>query len=213
MTLNSAGRIACLAAILAIPAAAQTLSPEQSATPNDAFVAAQNSLGIYNQLHPTAKTESKQEVSLGTPIRDYFIRLDEFKEWNGGDVTKLLHSSGEVIFPIQSNGVTTSEVTVANRDGQWKLASFGPANEARGRMEYFNAVKSQAEHGKSADVFQVTIPALDLTFLATGGDDVRFTPIRSSASLGLKAGDSEPAKAILIRLQPAARKINIEAPG
>ncbi len=64
------------------------------------------------------------------------------------------------------------------------------------------------------NVFQVTIPAMNLIFLATAARDVLlFTPIRTWEDLGLIAGKAEQAREILLRVQPTAKRINGDAPG
>ncbi len=197
--------------MLAVPANAQAPNDDQLVTPHAAISAASGSLRLYSELHPSA---AKQNLTLGTPVYDYFIRLDEFKEWDGKDPSKPLHSSDEIIFPIQADGTIASEVTIASRGGQWKWAAFGPSNEAQLRSRYFNFAKSQVPGTNEPNVFQVTIPAMNLIFLATAARDVLlFTPIRTWEDLGLIAGKAEQAREILLRVQPTAKRINGDAPG
>jgi hypothetical protein len=209
------GSFVFVAALIGTPAGAQMLTAEQLATPDAATDVAVGSLGIYNELHPPAPNESQFKRSLGPPVRDYFIRLDELKAWDGKDANALLRESGEVIYPIVADGVTKSEITVASKNGKWTLVAFGPDNEAELRTRYFTVLTSlDPDVIKPANIFQVTVPAMNLIFLAAETRDrLVFTPIRSSPVLKLEAGKTEQANSLLIRLQPAARRIDTEGPG
>jgi hypothetical protein len=199
---------------LTVSASAQAPTAEQLATPPAASDAAEGSLRAYTLLHPSAPGGEKVTATIGNALHDYYIRLDELKAWDGRDAKRLLHPSGELIYSIKVNGITASEVTVANREGQWKVIAFGPDNEAKSRSAYFETFKVKTLGEGDANVFQVTIPALNATFLAGEFRGSLFlSPIKSQPSFGLEAGKSEPATDILIRLQPAAKKVDPDKPG
>src|SRR5665213_533583 len=61
---------------------------------------------------------------------------------------------------------------------------------------------------------QVRVPSLHATFLGQQVSGTwRFAPIESEQGLGLKAGAIEPAHKVLLRMQPAARKLDLNTPG
>lgn len=83
--------------------------------------------------------------------------------------------------------------------------SFGSIKDAQLRDKILNekAVKSVGPD------MQVRVPSLQAVFLAQHHEKVmEFTPIRSIPAFGLEVGKTEPAEFVLLRLQPAARKID-----
>jgi hypothetical protein len=158
---------------------------------------------ISEEIAPGA---SAQETFLGDPLVDYVIGLTDLQNWNGANPDTILHSTGRVVFPIDSKEGARSSVTVAKTGDQWSSVNFGSYSEAQSRGK---VLKDQAPGGNAAKAIQVRVPTLHLTFVAYRKDGaLEFTPISNVPKLGLAAGVTEPAKEVLLRIQPAARKLD-----
>jgi hypothetical protein len=157
--------------------------------------------------------EQASQTALGNPIQDYLIGLSDLKGWDGRDPAALLRPTGQLIFPITTEGATRTSVTVAQVKGTWKAAAFGSPNEAQARSRVRESLGSGAPGAAAGATIQVRVPALQAVFVAQQvGGELQFTPIFSLPGLGLEAGRTEPAREVLLRLQPAARELNPNVP-
>jgi hypothetical protein len=210
---------AIIAAALMTRADGQPLNL-QAEVPADARKAAVESLQTFRELAAPEnaeklgldKPEQAAQAALGNPIQDYLIGLSDLKAWDGRDPGALLRATGQLIFPITTEGATRTSVTVAQIKGTWKAAAFGSPNEARARSEIREKLGGGAPVTAPGTV-QVRIPALNAVFVAQqAGGELQFTPIFSVPNLGLEAGKTESAREVLQRLLPAARELNPNVP-
>jgi hypothetical protein len=146
-------------------------------------------------------------AQLGTPVRDYLVRLDRLAGYKeSGGVDALLTDTQIVHYPLVVGGDPRAMVSMSLSKAEWQLVSVGePRRAARLFGEVRKAAKGVAR--AEGEQFSVRIPALLLEF--TGSRDAQnallLTPLQDNARLGLKAGVAEPAARVFARLVPAAR--------
>jgi len=143
--------------------------------------------------------ESIEEVSvagLGGPLEVFYVPLDELKAYQPqGDVEGLLFSSGRIIFPVTVNEQVRSSVTVSGSGATWSATEYG------GPM----LMKALAAVRKDEDEFIVSVPALNLYFVANRSDSELFlTPIIDDPRFEFVAGNVLSAKEAFERILPAA---------
>lgn len=146
-------------------------------------------------------------TELGTPSKDYLVRLDKLKEYKSGDdPAKLLSDTGMVHYPLVFDNKTRSTVTVVMQQGEWKIASIGEAD--RSQKKSIALKESVNRLNKTEDNhFTVRVPALNVEFEAVrdSSNKLQLTPIQDFPEWGLKAGIPEPASDIFLKLVPAAK--------
>lgn len=213
-----------------VMAQSPTLKPQE---PDGARQAAINSIATFKELTPNAAidvpgaashasttgwSESKSNDAksakdeLGAPLVDYTIDLNTLQSWDGKSVETLLRPTGQLVYSIRSGGAAKTSVTIAKLKDEWAPISFGTPDEAQARDRINGQLARVA--GTKIQPIQVRIPSLHATFL---GQQIsgkwQFTPIESQQELGLKAGKIERAEKVLLRIQPAAKKLDLNTPG
>jgi hypothetical protein len=197
----------------------------QPAAPDGAHQAALQALSTFRQLAVPTDNNPNGHIALGlnvpgeadhagigAPVNDYIIGLIALQKWDGRDPQALLRPTGRVIYPITTDGVTRSSVTLAQKNGQWTAVVFGSADEAQARSRIRANLSAQGPGGDEVGM-QVRIPDFQITFLAQrNGQDLQFTPISTLPGLGIEAGKTEPARQLLLRLQPEAKLRSAEVP-
>ena len=146
-------------------------------------------------------------TTLGTPSREYLIRLDQLKEFKqGDDPAKLLTDTGIVQYPIVLDNKVRSTVSMVQQDGQWKAISIGEAIRSEKRSTALQE-SAKALNVSADNYFIVRVPGLNLEFEAATdpAGQLQLTPILDFPEWGLRAGTPEPASAVLLRLVPAAK--------
>ena len=157
-------------------------------------------LGL-NRAADAAKT------TLGTPSKDYLVRLDQLKEYKqGDDPEKLLTDTGIVHYPIVLDNKIRSTVTMARQNGQWKAVSIGEAVRAKKRNVALRE-SAKALHVRAENYFIVRVPALNLEFEAVTdpAGQLQLTPILDFPEWDLRAGTPQPASTVFLKLVPAAK--------
>jgi hypothetical protein len=227
-------KLALLASLLVLTASAGDASAQSALStpqePEGARQAAINSIATFKELNPNttiiapgagptvSTTGEKSAVAastkdqLGSSLVDYTIDLNALQTWDGKDVKALLRPTGQLVYSIKSDGNTKTSVTVAKLNDQWAPISFGNQQEAEARERVSRRL---ARTGKAkAQPVQIRIPSLHATFL---GQQIngkwQLIPIENQDALGLRAGAIEPAKKVLLRIQPAAKMIDPNTPG
>ena len=154
---------------------------------------------------PTAADAANAQ--LGTPVRDYLVRLDRLAGYKAGaDVDALLTDTHIVHYPLVVGADPRAMVSMSLAKGDWQLVSVG---EAQRSARLFGEVRKAAKGVPRAegDQFSVRIPALLLEF--AGSRDAQnallLTPLQDNERWGLKAGVAEPAGKVFARLAPAAK--------
>ena len=153
------------------------------------------------------RVEDAAKTKLGTPSKDYMVRLDKLKKYKSGDdPAKLLTYTGKVDYPVVFDSKTISTVTVVMKQGKWKVASIGAANRSlKSSIALKKSVsrlnKTEGEH------FTVRVPALNVEFKAVrdSSNILQLTPIQDFPEWGLRAGIPEPASNVFLKLVPSAK--------
>ncbi len=153
--------------------------------------------------------DNLQEVrsaTLGTPIRQFMIRLDELQKYDSGtDPARLLHSTETLTYPVKVQDRTKSSLTVRNQNGRWESESFGGPSYARLLTETRDRLAADG----SSELFEVRVPALNLAFVGQQrGGQLFLAPIQDEPRFKLERGKTLPAQEVLQALQPAAREHN-----
>lgn len=126
MILNRAAAVGCVVGVALFPASAQTPS---SSIPDKAREAAVRSLQTLRDYAQTRQAQDQgadapgglaEDVFVGRSFSDYVIGLEDLQKWDGKDPELILHSTGRVVFLIDSKkDGAQSFVTVANKGGEW----------------------------------------------------------------------------------------------
>ena len=150
-------------------------------------------------------------ATLGTPLGDYMVRLDELKEYRAGQTaTELLHATGRLIYPLVVNQSPKSALILKPGPEGWALESFGSANQIRMVTELRKKLAQREGQAEKA-LFQVRIPALQLLFVGVERNGViGLAPLFDMPTYGLKKGEVYPAAQVLEKLVEAARNHNGE---
>ncbi|MBI4997889.1 MAG: hypothetical protein HZC22_13555 [Rhodocyclales bacterium] len=149
-------------------------------------------------------------AELGTPTKDYLVRLDQLKNFkDGDDPATLLTDTGMVHYPVTQGNKIRSSVTLATAAGRWQVVSIGDAQRSQKRSD---AQIASAKMLKKAEdsYFVVRIPAFNLEFQGTtdAAGTLQLAPILDSPEWELKTGTPVAAAAIFLKLVPAATKHN-----
>jgi hypothetical protein len=149
-----------------------------------------------------------RQATLGVPSRGFAVRLDELKEYAGGDAVRLLHATDRVTFPLELGGRTVASVSVVAQDGGWAAESFGAPAYSRLLSEARSRLGERAGRGV-AETFEVAVPALNVRFVgAESAGGLLLAPVADDPRFGFKRGEALPAAEALSKLVPAAREHN-----
>lgn len=153
-----------------------------------------------------ADVASAAKAGLGTPKRDFIIRLDALKEFKaGGDIEALLSDTKIVHYPIVIEGKAISSISMVKLEGKWETVSVGDVQRTSLRRRAIdNSVKRFAK--TEEDHFIVRIPALNMEFTAfrDRSDALQLASVSDNPMAGLIAGEAEPAAKLIPRLVPLA---------
>lgn len=193
---------------------AVSATPARAASPEPSRAKALETLEDVRQSAPAEqlralgfqKVEEVQAATVEAGIPVYMIRLDQLREYTGGEASRLLVDLKTLEFPVTVAGQPRSLVEVRAVNGAWETARVGGGNKAR----ILHGVRRQAIEANGmaeSDFFEVRVPALNMIFL--GHHDaagLKLTPLLDDAPHALKAGRAEPAEQVLARLVPQARQ-------
>jgi len=208
----------CIVALifLAASAAAQDRTGQDAEVLRLATESARQALGTlaklasgqnYRALGFGAADEARS-ATLGAPSRVVMVRLDELKEYAGGDAERLLHAVDRVTFPVEVGGQTRSSLTVTRVDGRWQAESFGAPQYARLLTEA-RARLAERAGVSAAEVFEAQVPSLNVRFVgARAASGLLLAAVADDARFGFKRGDAVPAAEALGKLVAAAREHN-----
>lgn len=152
------------------------------------------------------KPDDVSRATLGTPIRQFMIRLDELQNYaTGRDPLELVRESGKVTFPVMVSNRTRSSITVTRAGGDWTASGFGAASYIQALDALRNEIASR-DAKSTSDYFEVNVPALSVFFLGNlQNGKLYLTPLLTSPAMGLVRGSTLPAEDALNKLVPAAR--------
>ena len=143
------------------------------------------------------------DATLGAPFVEYMIGLDRLREYQTGkDVAGLLQPTGVVHFPVSAAGATRCSITLARVEGGWRAVSFGAPVMSRALAEARRRAEAEPD-----DAFALTVPALNLLFVAHRRDErLLLTAAITNGLAGIEEGSTAPIEEILSRLQPEAAR-------
>jgi hypothetical protein len=201
---------------------ADEITADKLQVPEAAQAAALGSLGVFRQLATAPNNTdliaggpgAAADLRVGTPVQDSVIKTGELSRWDGKDPKNLIHLTGDVIFPILGgmgdDDVTKSSMTLAQADGKWSAVEFGAVAQAQLRDRFKKQIITEAPgapDGKLPAVFQVRLPSMNITFLASEeGEHLFFTSLDNIPSIKVKEGEKLTAREVLLRLRPAAQE-------
>ncbi len=149
---------------------------------------------------------SAGKAVLGTPKRDFIIRLDALRAFKaGGDIDALLIDTKIVHYPLLVGGKAVSSLSLHDEKGAWSLVSAGDAQRTALRKRAIdNSIKRFAK--AEEEHFVVRVPALNLEFTAFRGanDELQLASVSDNPMAGLTAGEAEPAAKIIACILPLA---------
>lgn len=145
--------------------------------------------------------------ALGTPKRDFFIRLDKLRGYQGGSVEGLLTDTKQVYYPVYVGKRPASTITMVRGKAGWEMLSVGETELTQRRQD---AIEKSAKRfaRKESEHFIVRIPALSVEFTAfrNRSGELQFASVVDNEKYGLTAGEAEDAKAVIGRIAPLARE-------
>jgi len=195
--------------------AAQPFDKQHATVLKETQNTAQITLGDYQRLvtqenYQRLGFETASEIksaTLGAPILDYMIRLDELKAYEvGTDPHRLLRPTNQVIYPVMVGEQARSSFSLTKTDKGWGVVAYGSPILIRAltQLRASEAARSQQAEGS---YFSVRIPAFNLYLLGSHSNStLMFTPVFDDPKLGLKAGEVEVADSLLQKLKPAVEE-------
>lgn len=223
---------ACLAVYIALAGLsfAQAPSPAQLKESKQAHSVALKSLNTLRQLIMSpdelralgapkatiralsAPAGASQPLEIGHPLKDYIIGLKSLTEWNGKDVSTLLHPTGRLVYPVLTRGIARLSVTLSRQDNEWKAVELGAPFETDARASAQFMIAREAP-GAEQNEFQVRVPALNVVFIAFQQKNrLYFSAIYPRPSLGIKSNKPEQATEMMLHLQPIAKGLRPDVP-
>ncbi len=147
--------------------------------------------------------------SLGIPLQEYFVRLDQLRDYKEGTLPdSLLKVTNIFIYPVMVNNEVRSSVELLRHDKSWEVSSFGsPKYIQLIADERNNLIKLKSL--KATDVIIVDIPSLNLNFLGYyRKKELMLVPVTNYPQLDLVQGKPVPARELFLILAPLAQKHN-----
>jgi hypothetical protein len=153
-----------------------------------------------------ADAASAAKTGLGTPKRDFIIRLDALQAFKaGGDIEALLVDTKIVHYPIVIEGKPISSISMVSLEGKWETVSIGDVQRTSLRRRAIdNSVKRFAKTEEDHFIFR--FPALNMEFTAfrDRSDALQLASVSDNPKAGLTAGEAESAAKVIPRLVPFA---------
>lgn len=146
------------------------------------------------------------EVSLGEPLQEYMVRLDELQKYAPDtDPEKLLKPMGQVVYPVMTPKGPRSAIVVGESGGKLGTQSVGAANYIRLLVKARKGVTDTSGLPASS-FFTVRVPALNVRFLGHRQDrKLLLTPILDEARFDFRAGSSIPAEKAFAAMQSESK--------
>jgi hypothetical protein len=192
-----------------------TPGPADEAEAHDAAAKSLQVLRDYNLSKQADAPGGNPETAVGVHFHDYIVGLEDLKKWDGKDATSILHPTGQIVFQINSKSgaqSAQSSVTVAKTGDTWDYVAFGTPKEAQARSDVLGKTMWATSARNPSDMRQVRVPSFHANFIAQRVNGVlQFTAINSLPKLNIEVGQTEPAEKVLLRMQPAAQKLDPNA--
>ncbi len=129
----------------------------------EAIRAASPALAV--QLGFATADEAKQ-AQLGSPLREYYVRLDTLREYTPNvPVARVLSGVETLFYPLVSHGVIRSSLRISAPDGKTaKTISIGDTGTAR-HLQLLEELARRIRKGSGDSTPAVRVPALGLYFI------------------------------------------------
>jgi len=152
------------------------------------------------------------QTTVGRPIREFRIQLDDLRSFlPTDDPKKIIRGGQRLLFPVLSSGQISSAVRIDKYKETDRVHSYGNATLIK-IIEGMVGSKTLNEDKLMVPLSTLEIPAIGLYFLTKEeAGKLWITSVFDEPSFGLKKGTYEPALDVYKRLQPFA-KIGIFAP-
>ncbi len=156
-----------------------------------------------------ASAAEGSSAQLGTPIRHYFVRLDNLKSYSGKDPKGLLENYSTVTYPLMSGGEAKSGVGLVFKNSQWRVASLGESSMVK-RWHGLRRQHSQNYGVDESAFFTVRVSALNAEFMGyyNGQSQLILIPEVDDKRWGIKQGEAQPADQLFLKLVPKALEQN-----
>ena len=147
------------------------------------------------------------EATLGDPIEEFFIRLDNLQKYEPDQRGIVISPTRRLTYPVLAGNEQRSSLTVGAGDGGWNALSFGGPNYARLLTAARKSLRG--EQGSSSEIFEVRVPALNVSFVARQkGDQIVVSPVMDDGRFGFERDAVMPLDEALAAMAEAAREHN-----
>ena len=153
--------------------------------------------------------EEVADATLGAPLPVINVRLDQLSHFQPNDDPKnLVIDPHTIIFPLYIKSAVRSSLTVSDptKTNTWLRMGRGSPTLIR------TIEQLRGQLGQPGDTFFLVMNrGIGLRFLARkSGDTITLTPLDTFTfgALVLKAGEELPAKDVILKLVPVAKKLS-----
>lgn len=157
------------------------------------------------------------KLELGEPAMEFVVRLNALKRYKVGeqDPRALLFGGSKVVYPViarnpgSSNAKPLALLELVKDGTGWRASSFG-APKLGVKLSETRAMKAASLSRAVSDFSIIRVPALSLYFIghvavdSSKRHELMLTPIADDPRFGFKAGESQPADRVFIRIQGTA---------
>lgn len=148
-----------------------------------------------------------ERSQLDVPLSDFMVGLDSLREYQKGkDTLSLLRSTGQVVYPVRVDGVVCSSITLQKQGTSWQAVSFG-APVLTKALNGARETVAKRDKLSTSEYFQIRIPAFNLIFVGhVANDKLMLSSVTDAEMYGIKAGLTQQAEEIYLRLKPEAER-------
>ena len=153
--------------------------------------------------------EEVRTATLGAPLQDFIVRLDELKKYApGGRLDELLTATGQVVYPVLVKGQVRSSITISKTGAGWQAVSFGGPNFIK-LISGTLAENTKATKLDSSAYQVIRVPSLNLFFLGFRlNNELMFVPVADDVRLKFRAGAGIKAENVFSAVLPEAKAHN-----
>jgi hypothetical protein len=123
--------------------------------------------------------EEAGKATLGKPLRVYFANSNEVSNYTGGDLSKILHETDNVVFPVLVDGKARLLIEVGNQGGKWKPLRDGYQDSASSLVA---SEEVPGENAPTASIF-IRLPSMNDSNVVLTGKMPSPAPGASSDSI------------------------------
>jgi len=192
----------------------------QNQAPEEALLTAEKGLEQFKNLvtetnYKDFGFETAEEIhnaTLGEPIREFMVGLDELKGYRSEDDPKILLKGGdEYTYPVTAANHVRASLTVGKKGDRWKLVSFGSPHTSK--LIAKTLERRCTERLPRSSYFIVKVPALYYFFLGyRQGDRLLIIPLSDDRKLDFKTGRTIPSERAFALLSKSVSSKTGKAP-